>query len=179
MVFSCTSIGGDLLSKIKTARVRYFTEAQILDWFTQISLAMKHCHDRKILHRDLKSQNVFLTSKNTAKLGDFGIAKVLRHTLDKARTVVGTPYYISPEIIQNRPYSFSSDIWSLGVILYELCALKPPFEGASISALGMRIVKGIYNPVPAQFSRDLKNMIAQLLSVDPLKRPNKIGRAHV
>lgn len=159
------------MQRIKQNRGRYFQETQILDWFTQISLAIKHCHDRKILHRDLKSQNVFLTSKNTAKLGDFGIAKVLSHTLDKAKTVVGTPYYISPEIIQNKPYSFASDVWSLGVILYELCALKPPFDAPSISALGMKIIKGMYSPIPAQFSNELKSFVTQLLCTEASRRP--------
>lgn len=60
---------------------------------------MKHVHDRKILHRDLKSQNVFLTKKGIVKLGDFGIAKVLNATAENAVTIVGTPYYLSPEII--------------------------------------------------------------------------------
>jgi len=104
-------------------------EALILNWFTQICLAIKHCHDRKILHRDLKAQNIFLTENDIVKLGDFGIAKVLKNTVEHAVTIVGTPYYLSPEIIQNTPYSFKSDIWSLGVLLYEMCALKPPFNG--------------------------------------------------
>jgi len=164
-------VGGDLLQKIKQAKGHYFPEAQILDWFTQIALALKHCHDRKILHRDIKSQNVFLTSKNTTKLGDFGIAKVLSHTIDKARTIVGTPYYISPEIVQNKPYNFTSDMWSLGVILYELCALKPPFDAQNIAALGIKIVKGIYSPIPNHYSRELKTFVSQLLSTEPTKRP--------
>ena len=79
---------------------------------------MKHLHDRKVLHRDIKAQNVFLTSEGVVKLGDFGIAKVLNNTMDNARTVVGTPYYLSPEIVDNKPYSFKSDVWSLGVLLY-------------------------------------------------------------
>ena len=86
-------------------------------------LALKHVHDRKIIHRDIKSQNVFLMNDNTIKMGDFGIARVLSSTKEKAKTVVGTPYYLSPEIIENKPYSFKSDIWSLGVLLYELWAL--------------------------------------------------------
>ena len=113
-----------------------------------------------------------MTSKNYVKLGDFGIAKVLAHTMDKANTVVGTPYYLSPEIIEGKPYSFASDIWSLGVILYELCALKPPFNAQSLSALGLKIVKGIFTPIPAQYSKELKGILSQLLVVDPSKRPN-------
>ncbi len=86
-------------------------------------MALKHCHDRKILHRDLKSQNIFLTKRGMVKLGDFGIARVLSNTKSRAKTIVGTPYYLSPEIIESLPYNFKSDIWSLGVLLYEMCAL--------------------------------------------------------
>ena len=102
-------------------------------------LGLKHIHDRKILHRDIKGQNVFLTRSGIVKLGDLGIARVLTHTKEFAKTMVGTPYYLSPEIVANRPYSFKSDIWSMGVMLYELCALKPPFDGTSLHMLGMRI----------------------------------------
>jgi len=77
-------------------------------------------------------------------MGDFGIAKVLDRTVEQARSMVGTPYYLSPEIIEGRPYSFKSDIWSMGVMLYELCALKPPFEGCSLHFLAMKIVRGQY-----------------------------------
>ena len=104
-------------------KVNYLTEDELLNQFTQICLAMKHCHDKKILHRDLKSQNIFLTKKGIVKLGDFGIARVLSNTRSKAKTVVGTPYYLSPEIIKSEAYSFKSDIWSLGVLLYEMAAL--------------------------------------------------------
>jgi NIMA (never in mitosis gene a)-related kinase len=151
---------------------KYFPEKQILDWFTQMALAIKHCHDKKILHRDLKSQNIFLTSKNFVKLGDFGIAKVLEHTMDKANTVIGTPYYLSPEIIQGKPYNLSSDIWSLGIILYEMCALKPPFNANSLSELGQKIVKCAYPPIPAHYSKELKQLVSQLLVFEPAKRPN-------
>ena len=74
--------------------------------------------------------------------------------------MVGTPYYLSPEIIENRPYSFKSDIWSLGVMLYELCTLRPPFEGHNLHFLAMKIVKGHYSPIPSHFSRELKNLIS-------------------
>ena len=164
--------GGDLQKKIKDQNGQNFTENQILDWFTQMCLALKHVHDRKIIHRDLKSPNIFLTKDNTVKLGDFGIARVLSHTKEKAKTIVGTPYYLSPEIIEGRDYTFKTDLWSLGVILYELCALSPPFKANNLSFLALKIVKGNYTPIPACYSGDLSTIIAKLLNVDPNKRPS-------
>ncbi|CAF4884646.1 unnamed protein product, partial [Rotaria magnacalcarata] len=116
--------GGDLHSRIKAQRGILFNEDQILDWFVQITLALKHVHDRKVLHRDIKSQNVFLMSDGTAKLGDFGISKILNTTCELARTQIGTPYYLSPEICQQKPYNNKSDVWSLGCVLYEMATLK-------------------------------------------------------
>jgi len=133
---------------------------------------MKHCHDRKILHRDLKAQNVFLQKNGIIKLGDFGIAKVLSSTVEKAVTIVGTPFYLSPELIKNSPYNFKSDIWSLGVILYELCALQPPFNGSNIHMLAMQIVSGKFSPIPGKYSMDIKSLIQKMLQQDPNKRPN-------
>lgn len=164
---------GDLSKAIAARRTakKPFEETQILDWFTQICLAMKHVHDRKILHRDIKGQNIFITKANTLKLGDFGIARVLNKTQDKARTVVGTPYYLSPEIIENKPYSFKSDIWSMGVLLYEMCALAPPFNANSLQMLALKIVKGSYSPITANYSKELKGLISEILHIDPNKRP--------
>lgn len=96
---------GDLYSKINGQRGKLFTEEQVLDWFVQLCLALKHVHDRKILHRDIKSQNVFLTKSGVIRLGDFGIARVLNSTVELARTCIGTPYYLSPEICENKPYN--------------------------------------------------------------------------
>ena len=163
--------GGDLQGKIKGNRGKFFSESQILDWFTQICLGLKHVHDRKILHRDIKAQNVFLTSTNRCLLGDFGIAKILTHTKGFTKTMVGTPYYLSPEIIERKRYNFQSDIWSLGVLLYELCALKPPFDGPNLHFLGMKIIKGIYPPISSHYSRELKNLVTQMLMVNPNNRP--------
>ena len=121
--------GGDLQGKVKKMKQKkeatgskscYIPEEEILRIFTQICLAIKHLHDRKILHRDLKSQNIFLTKQGIVKLGDFGISKVLSHTKENVKTIVGTPYYLSPEIVENKPYNHKSDIWSLGILLYEM-----------------------------------------------------------
>ncbi|XP_039673294.1 serine/threonine-protein kinase Nek5 [Perca fluviatilis] len=98
--------GGDLMKKINMQRGVFFTEEQVVDWFVQICLGLKHIHDRKVLHRDIKAQNIFLTNGGTkAKLGDFGIARMLNNTMELARTCVGTPYYLSPEICESRPYN--------------------------------------------------------------------------
>jgi serine/threonine protein kinase len=85
------------------------------------------------LHRDLKSQNIFLTKSNQVKIGDFGISKVLENTSDFAKTSLGTPYYLSPEICMGQKYDYKSDAWMLGCILYEMCTLKKPFEGDSLN----------------------------------------------
>nr|XP_028577922.1 serine/threonine-protein kinase Nek5-like isoform X3 [Podarcis muralis] len=119
--------GGDLMKRIILQRGVLFDEDKILSWFVQISLGLKHIHDRKILHRDVKAQNIFLSNNGViAKLGDFGIARMLSNTMEFARTCVGTPYYLSPEICENKPYNNKTDIWSLGCVLYELCTLKHP-----------------------------------------------------
>lgn len=106
------------------------------------------------------------------KLGDFGIAKVLAHTMANAVTMVGTPYYLSPEIVQNRPYGFQSDIWSLGVLLYEMCALRPPFDATSIHALALKIIEGRYPPLGSRYSSELKQLVASMLMREPTSRPS-------
>ena len=166
--------GGDLCNKIKNQKKKgkYFSENQILDYFTQICLAIKHIHDRKILHRDIKSQNIFLMKNNRVKLGDFGIAKCLNGTFDKAKTLIGTPYYLSPEIINDKPYDYKSDIWSLGILLYEMCALKMPFEGNNMPQLYMKISNGNYSPLSKVFSQDLRNLVNSMLNVNSFKRPS-------
>ena len=166
--------GGDLSKKILEQRKKdkFFPEEQILDWFTQICLAIKHIHDKKILHRDIKSQNIFLTKNNIVKLGDFGIAKCFSNTIDKAKTIVGTPYYLSPEIIRGEPYDFKSDIWALGVLLYEMCMLKMPFDAPGIPQLYMKINNGNFAPFNTnEFSSAIKNLICELLNKDTEKRP--------
>ncbi|XP_012503855.1 PREDICTED: serine/threonine-protein kinase Nek5 [Propithecus coquereli] len=165
--------GGDLMKRINRQRGVLFSEDQILSWFVQISLGLKHIHDRKILHRDIKAQNIFL-SKNgiVAKLGDFGIARVLNNSMELARTCVGTPYYLSPEICQNKPYNNKTDIWSLGCVLYELCTLKHPFEGNSLHQLVLKICQAHFAPISPRFSRDLRSLIPQLFKVSPRDRPS-------
>ena len=91
-------------------------------------LALRYIHERKILHRDIKPANIFKTKSGIIKFGDFGVSKLLQSTLAKASTEIGTPLYLSPEIVKGEKYDKPTDIWSLGVTLYEICALKRPFD---------------------------------------------------
>jgi NIMA (never in mitosis gene a)-related kinase len=137
-----------------------------------MGLGIKHIHDRKILHRDLKTQNIFMNQNGTVKIGDFGIARVLQHTYDCAQTAIGTPYYLSPEICQERPYNQKSDIWSLGCILYEMVTLRHAFDANSMKGLVLKILRGSYPQIPSHYSQDLKDLLADMLIKDPLKRPS-------
>ncbi|NXF71732.1 NEK5 kinase, partial [Sclerurus mexicanus] len=165
--------GGDLMKRINMQHGVLFDEDQILSWFVQISLGLKHIHDKKILHRDVKAQNIFLSNNGkVAKLGDFGTARQLNSTMELAHTCVGTPYYLSPEICENRPYNNKTDIWSLGCVLYELCALKHPFEGNSLHELVLKICRGRFHPVSPSYSYDLRILISQLFKTSPRDRPS-------
>lgn len=164
--------GGDLASKIKSQRSSPFPEDFILSVFVQLCLALKHVHDRKVIHRDLKPQNVFLMQSGNVKLGDFGIAKVLSRTVEQAKTLVGTPYYLSPEVVESLPYSFMSDVWSLGALLYEMCALRPPFMAESIHALAIKIIEGRYDPISSMYSSELSSLVTALLVREPANRPS-------
>ncbi|XP_016886804.1 serine/threonine-protein kinase Nek1 isoform X2 [Cynoglossus semilaevis] len=164
--------GGDLFKKINSQKGVLFSEEQILDWFVQICLALKHVHDRKILHRDIKSQNIFLTKDGTVQLGDFGIARVLNSTVELARTCIGTPYYLSPEICENKPYNNKSDIWALGCVLYEMCTLKHAFEAGNMKNLVLKIIRGSYPPVSVHYSQELRSLLAQLFKRNPRERPS-------
>merc|ERR1719230_1806147 len=165
--------GGDLSDKIKKMRQsgKVFPQEQVLRWFTQAILALKYIHDMHILHRDLKSGNFFLSKSGNIKMGDFGIAKVLECTAACAQTQIGTPYYLSPEICHGKPYSWSSDIWALGVILYELCALKVPFDAPDLKALVQVITKGAVPDLPAEYSDPLRELFQRMLARDASERP--------
>jgi NIMA (never in mitosis gene a)-related kinase len=164
--------GGDLHQLIRQQRHagKYLQEGQILDWFTQACLGLKHVHDHKILHRDLKTQNIFLTSNNEVRLGDFGISRVLKNTMDQAHTLVGTPYYLSPEMVNGQPYDHRSDIWSMGVVLYEMLTLQHPFNADSLQMLALKIIQGNYPPIPKQYSESVNDLLAKMLKQDAKQR---------
>ncbi|KAK7068357.1 Serine/threonine-protein kinase Nek4 [Halocaridina rubra] len=164
--------GGDLFTKIRHQNGALIPEQQIVRWLIQITMALQYLHGHSILHRDLKTQNIFLTRSGLVKLGDFGIAKVLNSSLDMATTLIGTPYYMSPELFAGIPYSYKSDIWSLGCCLYELTTLKHAFQAHDIAALVCRITRGKVDGIPPGYTFDLKDLINSLMSHTPDLRPS-------
>ena len=148
-----------------------FEETAILRWAAMVALALRYAHERKVLHRDLKPQNIFLTSTGEIRLGDFGISRVLASTLAVANTCVGTPLYLAPELINGEPYGGSCDMWSLGVVVHELCALTPPFIASVAPALYLKIVRDEPPALPKVYSSELVEMRSSLLSKRAEARP--------
>jgi len=166
--------GGDLTRQIDHARKRRegLVEGQILRWFTQAVLALKYIHDKHILHRDLKPSNFFLSKSGSLKMGDFGISKVLANTMACAQTQIGTPYYLSPEVCQEKPYAWPADIWSMGCILYEMCALKVPFNATNISGLVQKICRGPTPTVSPKYSDFIRQLCSEMMNRNPSSRPS-------
>jgi NIMA (never in mitosis gene a)-related kinase len=166
--------GGDLsnLINLQVKSGKNMTEDKIWKFFIQICLGLAYIHGKKILHRDLKTLNIFLTKDDKVKIGDLGVAKILNQT-NFANTFVGTPYYLSPEICEEKPYNEKSDVWALGCILYEMATFKHPFNANNQGALILKILRGKYDPISAkEFSGELKKMVDLLLDKNHFKRPS-------
>ena len=169
--------GGDLSQLIKHNRKsqQYFSEDIIWKIFAQVASALYACHthkDGKILHRDIKPSNIFIDQENNIKLGDFGLSLILSKDISFAVSRVGTPYYMSPEQINDVKYNEKSDIWSLGCFLYELTTLHPPFEATTHLNLAMKIKSGKVEDIPSFYSNNLHKLISMLMNLDQNVRPN-------
>ncbi|KAK3267316.1 hypothetical protein CYMTET_24118 [Cymbomonas tetramitiformis] len=139
---------GDLFKRVKHAAKTEtpFDQEQIIHWFLQLLAGLDYVHKNRVLHRDLKTQNIFLGEGGILKIGDFGIATVLTTTRDCATTVTGTPYYMAPEVCTHQPYTYKSDVWSMGCVLYELCTLEHAFSADNLLGLVWKIVNGQVSP---------------------------------
>ncbi|XP_043832566.1 serine/threonine-protein kinase Nek4 isoform X2 [Dromiciops gliroides] len=164
--------GGDLYRKLKEQKGKLLPENQVVEWFVQIAMALQYLHEKHILHRDLKTQNVFLTRTNIIKVGDLGIARVLENQYDMASTLIGTPYYMSPELFSNKPYNYKSDVWALGCCVYEMATLKHAFNAKDMNSLVYRIIEGKLPPMPKDYSPQLAELIRTMLSKKPEERPS-------
>lgn len=163
--------GGTLSSLIDSLRKsgNKLDESVVWCYISQILKGLKTLHDLNILHRDLKSANIFLTKdQKTLKIADMNVSKVAKCGFLYTQT--GTPYYASPEIWRDDPYNSKSDIWSLGCVLYELCALKPPFISNDMKDLFMKIQKSQVPRIPHNYSDNLQDFIQKCLTKNPHKR---------
>lgn len=173
--------GGSLAQAIRArSAISFpFDEGIVCEYVAQIASALAYMHGQSVLHRDLKAANCFLTARNLIKVGDFGIAKTLEAAGPDgsgalARTTVGTPYYLAPELVSGEPYAYKADMWALGVLLYELLALRRPFEARTLPELALKIVNVDCPPLSPQtsgFSPEVLGLLMSLLRRDPTARP--------
>src|SRR3990167_7077948 len=162
---------GDMYQKIRAPEQQGpFSEDVVLDWFAQLAFALHYLHDQKILHRDVKTQNIFLRKRRVV-FGDFGIAKVLDSPKELAKTSIGTPYYMAPELFNYKPYSYKVDIWALGCIMYEIMNQKHAFDAQNLNGLAIKILKGDKVPINTIYSKALRGLVDQMLSAKPRERP--------
>ena len=162
--------GGDLAKKIdynKKSRC-LFDESIIWEYLIQLLNGIEYLHSQQIMHRDLKCANIFVMKNGILKIGDMNVSKLSKQNY--ARTKTGTPYYLAPEVWDDRPYDYKCDLWSLGCIIYELCTTLPPFRGTNFKELYNNIKSGKFNPISREYSQDLKNIINMMLITNPNKR---------
>ena len=163
---------GDLFQLITERKKtkNYFTEQEVWKVFIQLLNGLKALHDFKILHRDIKSANVFLFKGGICKLGDLNVSKVARKGLGYTQT--GTPYYASPEVWEEKPYDSKSDVWSLGCVMYEMITLRPPFQAKSMEELYKKVMRGIFPKLSSKYSEDLSDVIKLMIQVEAGARPS-------
>lgn len=166
--------GGDLGQTIKRAKASGtpLSEDLLWDYLIQICSGLKHIHEQRILHRDIKPQNIFLDAQGTIKIGDFGLGRILGPNSAFARTAVGTPLYFSPELCQSDMYNERSDMWALGCLIYELATLSPPFMARNQIILSKKIVNEKPRPLPKRYSMQLQFLVIKLLEKDMSRRPD-------
>eukprot|EP00854_Cymbomonas_tetramitiformis_P010702 gene10702-12659_t len=163
---------GDIAKAIKKRQQqgKFFSEDSIWSYLIQVASGLQALHAQRILHRDIKAANVLRCEGDKVKIGDLGVAKLLKGQMTK--TQIGTPHYMPPEVWKNRPYSFSSDTWALGCLLYEMATFTVPFEARSLEELRYRVLRGKYNPLPETYSQDLHHLVRVMLDPEPSHRPS-------
>lgn len=160
---------GDLLHIMRKMNSK-IPEFQAQKYFKQLLEAVESLHSQRILHRDLKLDNILIGEKNQIKLCDFGISKIMPEGDEEIKEKCGTPAYNAPEIIANKGYSgFQSDIWSLGILLFAMCSARVPFFAETVEELYQIVLKGEFE-MPREFSKSLSDLILKMLVLDPKKR---------
>lgn len=164
----------DYIASIKEKGQR-LVEGQIWRLFIEMCSGIRYLHlEKKVVHRDFTPPNIMITKRHHVKIADFGLAKQRgTHSSSHTQAFVGTILYSCPEIVRNRPYTEKADIWSLGVILYELATLQQPFTGENPLAIARKIVEEDYIKLePGEYSSLLVNVVRNCMTVNPENRPD-------
>lgn len=183
---------GNLKKRLNNEKGPY-PDTHVVDWLIHILFALHYLHERNILHRDLKLQNLFLTPakvldpvdsrRSAVKLGDFGVARILTDSSQLAQTQIGTPYYMSPELFRSMPYNHKSDMWALGCVLQEMLTGKHAFQASSLSALALKVLRSERRPLESNshgpINPELKQIVDSLLTPDPQQRPDARSILHL
>mmetsp|Transcript_13701 Transcript_13701/g.45076 ORF Transcript_13701/g.45076 Transcript_13701/m.45076 type:complete len:325 (-) Transcript_13701:633-1607(-) len=168
--------GGDLGKELQRHAAVGVPLEEVIVWeyFDQIVSAVQHMHSRRMMHRDLKPSNVFVAADGRLKIGDLGLSRYFSSRTNQAQSMVGTPYYMSPECVRGQLYDWSSDVWSLGCLLYELGTLQNPFfkDGLNYYTLGKLITTCDYAPLPERLHARVRPLVQGMIQADPAARPN-------
>lgn len=164
---------GDLFREVQSRQRsgHHFSDKEVWEILGQVLDGLAYLHSKGVVHRDIKSLNLLLTSAGEVKLGDFGVSRQMSDETLCLNSFYGTPLYLSPEIIEGKPYTDTTDVWSLGVVLYELLALRPPFNGHSLQDVVDAVLRGRYQPLPRSRSSEFDSVVASMLSREPSRRP--------
>lgn len=165
---------GDLHAELQERRQtdQHFSDDEVWNIFNQILLGAAHVHSKGIVHRDIKSLNLLLNDTGVVKLGDFGVSRQMSEQTLYLNSFYGTPLYLSPELIEGQPYSQTTDVWSLGVVLYELLTLQRPFTGSCLQEVIGSVLRCQYSALPRFRSPEFGVLVAEMLTKEAQRRPS-------
>ena len=165
--------GGSLLDIMRITNI-FYTEKEIASLLKMVLKGLQFLHTQKKIHRDIKAGNILLTDEGIVKLGDFGVSAQLTNSISKKISKIGTPYWMSPEVISQKSYDSKCDIWSLGITCIELAEGEPPYSEVRTFLVMKKILnnppKGLSKP--ELWSKDFNDFVQQCLIVNPEHRPS-------